>query len=128
MRAFIIIPMPLLLLIGIVLSGIGSKRESKFYIPYGIETSSVEEQVDFGERARKSERYQLALQYCSKGTESEDLLTQLEALTCMAWTHKATGDINESLKYMNDYKSVKESQGWDTKSTDEEIAELEKMR
>jgi hypothetical protein len=127
-RALIIIPVPLLLLVGIVLSGIGSKRESKFYIPYGIETASVEDQVDFGDRARKSDRYQLALQYCIKGTESEDLLTQLQALTCMAWAHKATGDIDESIRYMNEYKSVEESQGWDTQSTDKEIAELEKMR
>lgn len=128
MRAFIIIPAPLLLLIGIVMSGAGSNREPKLYIPYGIETSSVEEQVDFGDKARKSESYKLALQYCIKGTESENLLTQLKALTCMAWTYRETGDIDESLKYLNLAKSVEETEGWDTKMIDDEIAKLKKIR
>jgi hypothetical protein len=128
MRAFIIIPVPLLLLIGIVVGGAGSNRASRLNIPDDIETSSVKEQVDFGDRARKAKRYELALQYCVKGENSEDLLTQLKALTCLSWSHRDTGNKDEALKYMNRYKSVEQAQGWDTKTTDKDIAELKKMR
>jgi hypothetical protein len=128
MRIFLLIPIPFVVTMAILGTLVTSVSDKGFTVPNDIESYSVEEQVDFGDRARKAERYELALQYCAKGEDSEDLITQLDALRCMAWSHEDTGNIDEALRYLSLVKSVKEAEGWDTKTTDEDIAELKKMR
>jgi hypothetical protein len=127
MRVFIAIPIPLLILGAIVFSG-ATDKDPALTIPSNIENYSVKQHVDFGDRARKAKRYDLAIKHCAKGEESDDAELQMVALTCMAWTHKAEGNVAEALTYLYRLREWDKSQGFVSEYTSDEIAELEKMR
>jgi hypothetical protein len=128
MRVFIAIPIPLLILGAIVLNGVTDK-DPPLFIPPNIATDTVESQVKFGDKARKAKQFDLAFEYCEKGTESEDFMTQMTALNCMTWGHKANGDVEEALAYAYRRREWNKSKGFEIdKFNEADIAELEKMR
>jgi hypothetical protein len=129
MRVFIAIPIPLLILGAIVLNGVTDK-DPALLIPPNIETASIKDQVEFGDRARRAKSFDLAIQYCEKGidAEAEKLETQMVALTCMMRSHKGNGNIDEALAYAYRVKEWDESQGFGSKYVDDDIAELNKLK
>jgi hypothetical protein len=127
MRVFIAIPIPLLILGAIVLNGV-SDQDPPLMIPRNIDSDTQENQVEFGDRARKAKSYDLALEYCAKGEDSDDDEVQMVALTCMAWTHKAEGNVDEALAYLYRVREWEASQGFVSKYTSAEISELENKK
>jgi hypothetical protein len=127
MRFVVLIPLPLILLGAIVLNGL-TDDDKALVKPESIDTATIKKQVDFGNRARKAEHFDWAIEYCEKGADNADIEVQMSALTCLMWAHRDKKEIDKALEYAYRLKSWDESQGFGDQYIADDIVKLEKLR